>query len=77
MQTKNIIMFLRFVGSELISVSAKIKELYSSSTIYTVLSYLYLKMRKMTEQIEKKENIYKSPLFNDFLQSIYYGRVLK
>ena len=67
MQTKNILMFLRFICSELISISSKMKELYSCSTIYTVLSYLYLKMRKMNELIDKKENIYKSPLFNDFL----------
>ena len=41
----------------------KIKELFSSSTIFTLLSYLWLKMRKMNELIEKKENIFKSPLF--------------
>jgi len=70
-------MFLRFISCELIELSAKIKDVYSGSTLYTMLSYLYLKMRKMNDLLEKKENIYKSTIFNEFLQSSYYERIMK
>ena len=63
MNYKNIALFLQFICMELIATSTKVKELFSNSAIYSIISYLYLKINKIMETLEKGENFFDSPMF--------------
>eukprot|EP00828_Plagiopyla_frontata_P030480 TRINITY_DN3969_c0_g1_i5.p1 TRINITY_DN3969_c0_g1~~TRINITY_DN3969_c0_g1_i5.p1 ORF type:complete len:580 (-),score=90.97 TRINITY_DN3969_c0_g1_i5:66-1805(-) len=73
---KTIKLFLQFIYMELIQISTKVNTLFSNSAIYSIITYLYLKINKVFQTLENKQNFFDFPAFEDFIVFVNYQNVL-